>query len=103
MSFAMLERTKGALFAAIVPDANWSLGRSEQSDEWSAARFVSKIRSLRFENTFNPYQDRCPVHDRADAPAKRSAALRAILEAASSRGIHSVWIGRDLGYRGGRR
>lgn len=69
----------------------------------AAARFVSKVRSLKFANAFNPYLDRCPVHDRADAPAKRAAALRAILEAASSRGTHSVWIGRDLGYRGGRR
>jgi hypothetical protein len=69
----------------------------------AAARFVSTIRSLSFDDAFNPYLDRCPIHDRADAPAKRSAALRGILEAAASRGIHSVWIGRDLGYRGGRR
>jgi hypothetical protein len=68
-----------------------------------AARFVSAIRSLKFDDTFNPYLDRCPIHDRADAPRRRSATLRAILDAAASRGVHSVWIGRDLGYRGGRR
>ncbi|UGY16753.1 uracil-DNA glycosylase [Bradyrhizobium septentrionale] len=69
----------------------------------AAARFVATVRGLAFENVFNPYFDRCPVHDRADAPDTRSATLSAIIGAAASRGIHSVWIGRDLGYRGGRR
>jgi hypothetical protein len=69
----------------------------------AAARFVATVRGLAFENVFNPYSDRCAVHDRAGAPASRSATLSAILEAAASGGIHSVWIGRDLGYRGGRR
>ncbi|MCC8948182.1 uracil-DNA glycosylase [Bradyrhizobium sp. Arg62] len=69
----------------------------------AATRFVSAIRSLNFDDAFNPYRDRCQIHDRADAPAKRSAALRAIIDAATSRGIHSIWVGRDLGYRGGRR
>jgi hypothetical protein len=69
----------------------------------AAARFVTTIRGLAFENVFNPYSDCCPVHDRADASASRSATLSAILAAAASRGAHSVWIGRDLGYRGGRR
>jgi hypothetical protein len=69
----------------------------------AAARFVATVRDLAFENVFNPYFDRCPVYDRADAPDSRSATLSAILGAASSRGIHSMWIGRDLGYRGGRR
>ena len=69
----------------------------------SAVRFVATVRQLAFENVFNPYSDHCPVHDKLDAPANRSSTLSAILEAAASGGIHSVWIGRDLGYRGGRR
>ena len=69
----------------------------------AAARFVATVRGLSFDNVFNPYSDRCPVHDRPGAPASRSATLNAILEVAGSGGIHSMWIGRDLGYRGGRR
>lgn len=69
----------------------------------ATAGFVATVRGLAFENVFNPYSDRCPVHDRPGAPVTRAATLRFILEVAASGGIHSVWIGRDLGYRGGRR
>jgi uracil-DNA glycosylase len=65
--------------------------------------FVAAVRSLSFENAFNPYTDRCAVYDKPGAPAKRWETLRGILAAAAARGVHSVWIGRDLGYRGGRR
>ena len=66
-------------------------------------RFVKELTGLNFENTFNPYSDRCAVHDLDDAPRCRSKALQSVLEAATEREIHSLWIGRDLGYRGGRR
>ena len=67
------------------------------------ARFVKELTDLNFENTFNPYFDRCVVHDLDDAPRCRSKALQSVLEAATEREIDSLWIGRDLGYRGGRR
>lgn len=69
----------------------------------AVAQFISTVCSLSFENAFNPYTDRCAVHDKLGAPAKRREALCGILTAAASGGVHSVWIGRDLGYRGGRR
>jgi len=69
----------------------------------AAARFVSTVRGIGFRNVFNPYSDRCIVYDKVEAPSSRSAILNAILGAASSQGIHSIWIGRDLGHRGGRR
>jgi hypothetical protein len=69
----------------------------------AAAQFVAAVSSLSFDHVFNPYTDRCTIHDKPGAPAKRREALRRILEAASSVGTHSLWIGRDLGYRGGRR
>jgi hypothetical protein len=68
-----------------------------------SARFVSELSSISFDNAFNPYSDRCPVYDRIDAPQRRALALAGMLEAALSRGVDSIWIGRDLGYRGGRR
>lgn len=65
--------------------------------------FVKAVASLRFENTFNPYADRCDVHDRHDAPQRRSRALSAVVEQAVQTSVDAIWIGRDLGYRGGRR
>ncbi len=67
------------------------------------ALFVKELTGLNFDNTFNPYSDRCAVYDLADAPLSRSQTLQSILEAAAEREIDSLWIGRDLGYRGGRR
>lgn len=65
--------------------------------------FVEAVRSLSFRDTFNPYSDRCAVHDCADAPRRRCDALLAVLEVAAKSEVDSIWIGRDLGYRGGRR
>jgi uracil-DNA glycosylase len=69
----------------------------------SADDFVRCIAALKFEGAFNPYAESCDSHDRADAPAVRRRNLRTVLTAAMERGVDSVWIGRDLGYRGGRR
>lgn len=65
--------------------------------------FVKAVADLRFENCFNPYVDRCETYDRQDAPLQRAQALSAIVERAAEADIESIWIGRDLGYRGGRR
>ncbi len=65
--------------------------------------FVQKLSTLRFENTFNPYSDNCDVHDRPHAAQSRAKALSRILESAQAGSIDAIWIGRDLGHRGGRR
>ena len=66
-------------------------------------RFMEELRGLAFRDTFNPYSNRCPVHDLDDAPERRSEILLAVLNVASGMEVDSLWIGRDLGYRGGRR
>jgi uracil-DNA glycosylase len=66
-------------------------------------QFVSAIQGLRFESVFNPYADRCSLHDVSDAPSRRAQALLKLLEVATDSDIEAFWIGRDLGYRGGRR
>lgn len=68
-----------------------------------AENFVKEICSLSFEHTFNPYSDRCEVYDYSDAPQKRKALLLKILTVASNVEVDAIWVGRDLGYRGGRR
>ena len=65
--------------------------------------FVKELTGLNFKHTFNPYSDRCTAYDLGDAPRSRSRTLQAMLEAATEQEIDSLWIGRDLGYRGGRR
>jgi hypothetical protein len=69
----------------------------------TASSFIGALGALRFENAFNPYTDACPYHDVPEAPSIRRNNLAMVLEAALAQGIDSVWIGRDLGYRGGRR
>lgn len=66
-------------------------------------QFVEALSQLNFENTFNPYSDRCPFYDRNNAPQQRLKMLRNILKIATKQEIDSIWVGRDLGYRGGRR
>lgn len=66
-------------------------------------KFVAALRASRLENCFNPYADCCRVHDLAEAPRIRAAMLSDLVEQAESRDVDAIWIGRDLGYRGGRR
>ncbi|WP_051593682.1 uracil-DNA glycosylase [Achromobacter sp. DH1f] len=65
--------------------------------------FVKAVASLRFEDCFNPYSDRCAVHDCFDAPRRRTINLSEMLRCALEEPVDAIWIGRDLGYRGGRR
>lgn len=65
--------------------------------------FLDDLSGLSFPHAFNPYSEKCAVHDIDEAPAIRRKNLEAILLAATTNGIDSLWIGRDLGYRGGRR
>jgi hypothetical protein len=67
------------------------------------SEFVSELSTLAIPCTFNPYAERCPVHDRADAPKRRRENLRHFLEGALGCETDTIWIARDLGYRGGRR
>ncbi len=65
--------------------------------------FVQALSGIQLPSVFNPYADTCPVHDRADAVVVRRRSLRTLLSAAQVLGIDTIWMGRDLGYRGGRR
>lgn len=65
--------------------------------------FFASLVDLQFEHTFNPYSARCAVCDQPNAPRRRSEMLLRMLNAALTSEIDAIWIGRDLGYRGGRR
>jgi hypothetical protein len=66
-------------------------------------QFVAALSAQSFANAFNPYADRCAGHDKAEAPRMRARLLARMLEAAMRSELDSLWVGRDLGYRGGRR
>lgn len=65
--------------------------------------FVASVADLRFDSVFNPYTDTCVDFDMPDAAAIRRSNLTKTLDAALTTGVESVWVARDLGYRGGRR
>ncbi|HLO96301.1 MAG TPA: uracil-DNA glycosylase [Burkholderiaceae bacterium] len=65
--------------------------------------FVAALAEIELSGVFNPYRDHCPIYDLADAPALRRRNLRSYLGAIEAMGADTIWMGRDLGYRGGRR
>jgi len=69
----------------------------------SSSEILNALKRMEFDNTFNPYFDRCPVHDADEAPELRRYYLEEMLERAAAADLDAIWVGRDLGYRGGRR
>lgn len=66
-------------------------------------QFVRRLANTHTPHTFNPYSEVCGVFDLKDAHKIRSSLLFDMLTAATKSDVDSIWIGRDLGYRGGRR
>lgn len=67
------------------------------------AAFVADVAAARFPHLFNPYADLCPIHDAPRAAAVRRANLTAYLRSLLADRPRLAIIGRDLGWRGGRR
>src|SRR5712672_912839 len=65
--------------------------------------FVDELSSISLRNVFNPYRDVCPFSDHIASPSLRCQNLTLFLNAILKREVRSIWLGRDLGYRGGRR
>ncbi len=66
-------------------------------------QFLKILKGYEGGDVFNPYVDICPVHDKYNANNIRTINLSETIDAAIERGVDSIWIGRDLGHRGGRR
>ena len=69
----------------------------------NSKQFIHELSLISFPNVFNPYRDFCGDHDHSKSPAIRRLNLQRYLDAALNHGIDSLWLGRDCGYRGGRR
>ena len=69
----------------------------------SPQSFVEMVADVELPSVFNPYRDICPEYDSAtSARIRRQNLENFLLSAQQGEGL-SVWVGRDLGYRGGRR
>lgn len=69
----------------------------------TAEKLVADIAALASPNAFNPWSDHCPAHDLPNAAALRRTNLVRALNAVAAESSSSLWVARDLGYRGGRR
>src|ERR1700740_567670 len=69
----------------------------------NTTQLVATLSQMRLQAVFNPYADYCQDHDRADAAQLRRKNLQIFLEAALAKRVDTIWVARDLGYRGGRR
>lgn len=68
-----------------------------------AIEFVDALAAVRMPDVFNPYCDYCRDWDLPNAPAIRRSNLRAALRGAADSRAEILWVGLELGRRGGRR
>lgn len=66
-------------------------------------QILDALEQFQFENTFNPWFERCAVYDGEDAPELRRYYLSELLKRAAGTELDAIWVGRDLGHQGGRR
>ena len=69
----------------------------------SAADFIGELQAFSSDRVFNPYRDVCSDWDQNDAASTRSRNLLNVVDAVHGSGVDTIWVARDLGYRGGRR
>lgn len=77
--------------------------RSQSEARRLARSLCRDLAAVELPDVFNPYRHICAAHDAPNAAARRRNNLIAYLEAAIALRPETAWIGRDLGYRGGRR
>jgi hypothetical protein len=65
--------------------------------------FIHEVSNHDFKNSFNPYKDTCETFDTQNSYKVRKKNLEKYLNYFSKLDSIDLWIGRDLGYKGGRR
>lgn len=69
----------------------------------SVRSFIRELAAYEGERVFNPYAHTCNLFDRYDAARIRRRNLREMIDSALDGNATTIWVARDLGYRGGRR
>ena len=65
--------------------------------------FIERLEKIDLPLVFNPYRDHCAVCDKPNAPLIRKKNLNLWLTSMLQTPCKQFWVGRDLGYLGGRR
>jgi hypothetical protein len=65
--------------------------------------FVKELSEIELKDVFNPYRHLCRTHDLQNGPVVRKKNLKLYLQVLEQLEVDTIWMGRDLGYRGGRR
>ena len=60
-------------------------------------QILDMLRQFQFENTFNPWFERCPVYDSRGTPELRRYYLSEMLKRAAATELDAIWVERDLG------
>ena len=66
-------------------------------------KFIKLLKNYEGHEVFNPYSDVCELYDKCNADKIRTTNLSEVIDSALTHGVDSIWLGRDLGHRGGRR
>lgn len=66
-------------------------------------QFVRALASTHLPAVFNPWGELCEMHDLQGAAETRRNNFARFLQGSLDAGVKTMWIARDLGYRGGRR
>lgn len=66
-------------------------------------QLIKSIKDTSFDNVFNPYIHNCHTHDHKKSHEIREENLKVYLSRQLKLKPEIIWVGRDLGYRGGRR
>ena len=69
----------------------------------SSNQIPGALEQFQFENTCNPWLERCAVYDSEGAPELRRRCLFEILQRVAATELNAIWVGRDLEHQGGRR
>ncbi|MEQ7871616.1 uracil-DNA glycosylase [Chromohalobacter salexigens] len=65
--------------------------------------FIDELSSYHKKNIFNPWGENCKVSDHHNSLYVRQRNLFSVLNACKGFSSIDLWVGRDLGWRGGRR
>lgn len=71
--------------------------------DFAIGEFIEELATYSADRVFNPWAMNCEDVDGADSFVIRRENLRKVLTACAEASEVDLWIGRDLGWRGGRR
>ena len=64
---------------------------------------LATLQAYKSDSVFNPYSDNCDLSDRSNAAKIRLDNLSDLIDSFLGCPVDAIWVGRDLGHKGGRR